>query len=54
MQVLKLIAPEGHKPDLNLIIGEDLVKQTLEDTRTILSIAGIENPEAIILLLKKR
>ena len=43
--------PEGHKPDLNLITGEDLVKQTLEDTRAILSIAGIDNPEEIVFIV---
>ena len=43
--------PEGHSPDQNLLIGEDLVKQTLEDTRAILNIAKIDNPVEIVLIV---
>ena len=43
--------PEGRKPDLSLITGEDLVKQTLEDTRAILDIAEIGNPEEIVFIV---
>ena len=43
--------PEGHQPDLNLITGENLVKQTLEDTRTILNIARIDNPKEIAFIV---
>ncbi|MEE3242240.1 MAG: leucine--tRNA ligase [Candidatus Thermoplasmatota archaeon] len=42
--------PEGHSPDLSLITGEDLVKQTLEDTRSILNIAKIANPKEIVFI----
>ncbi len=43
--------PEGHSPDQNILIGEDLVKQTLEDTRAILNIAKIDNPVEIVLIV---
>ena len=49
--VLNQPFPEGHKPDLTLVTGEDLVKQTLEDTRAILNIAGIDNPKEIVFIV---
>ena len=49
--ILNQSFPEGHSPNQNLLIGEDLVKQTLEDTRTILNIAKIDNPVEIVLIV---
>ena len=49
--VLNQPFPEGHEPDLTLVTGEDLVKQTLEDTRAILNIAGIDNPKEIVFIV---
>ena len=49
--ILNQSFPEGHSPNQDLLIGEDLVKQTLEDTRTIMNIAKIDNPVEIVLIV---
>ena len=49
--VLNQPFPEGYRPNQELIIGENLIKQTLEDTRAILSLAGIEKPEEIAFIV---
>ena len=43
--------PEGYKPNQKLITGENLIKETLEDTRAILNIANIEKPEEIVFIV---
>ena len=43
--------PEGYSPDQALIMGENLIKETLEDTRAILNIANIEKPEEIAFIV---
>jgi len=43
--------PVGKSPNLELITGESLIKQTMEDTRVILNIAKIEKPEEIVLIV---
>tara|TARA_B100000579_G_scaffold216568_1_gene177091 strand:- start:109 stop:1158 length:1050 start_codon:yes stop_codon:yes gene_type:complete len=42
--------PKGKESDIGFLIGEDLVKQTLEDTKAILNIAKIEKPSEIVLI----
>jgi len=49
--VLNQSFPEGYSPDQELIIGENLIKQTLEDTRAILNITEIEKPEEIAFIV---
>ena len=42
--------PKGKESDIGFLIGEDLIKQTLEDTKAILNIAKIEKPSEIVLI----
>ena len=42
--------PKGKESDVAFLIGEDLIKQTLEDTKAILNIAKIEKPSEIVLI----
>jgi leucyl-tRNA synthetase len=42
--------PKGKESDIGFLIGEDLIKQTLEDTKAILNIAKIEKPTEIVLI----
>jgi len=39
--VINQLFPKGKESDIGFLIGEDLIKQTLEDTKAILSIAKI-------------
>ena len=49
--VLNQPFPEGHKANSDIILGEDLVKQTLEDTRAIINLAKIDKPEEIVFIV---
>ena len=49
--VLNQPFPEGHEPNSDIIMGENLVKQTLEDTRAILNLAKIDKPEEIAFIV---
>ena len=42
--ILQQSFPKGFEPNLELVTGENLVKQTLEDTRAILKMVKIEKP----------
>ena len=44
------MGPKGKESDIGFLIGEDLIKQTLEDTKAILNIAKIEKPSEIVLI----
>ena len=48
--ILQQSFPKGFEPNLELVTGENLVKQTLEDTRAILKMVKIEKPEKILFI----
>ena len=49
--ILNQAFPVGKSADQDLITGESLVKQTMEDTRAILNLTKIEKPEEIVLIV---
>ncbi len=49
--IVNQLFPEGYLPDENILSSENLVRQTLEDTRAILNIAKMSNPDEIVFIV---